>query len=272
MFRSATLAGIAGAVVAQMVVGFAEVEHRLLFVAIAVVSTLFSVGAEQLLRKRDLGKAAIKDDYEEGRLTQFRSAMRGALAPIAIFSADVATAKSSGLDSKDVILGRMSQAIVDAIVRIVGNQSEATLRSAYYAFGHDSNGDYLERKTFSGRSGSDPRQFFRAGTRDGNHLIKLTREDKIVFVPDVSESHVTPTNPGEYAAVIACSITAGERPFGILTVDSPDAGELTEDDKQLILVIARLFAAALAQSPTLPALSGYSAILEANERGEQDHG
>lgn len=180
-----------------------------------------------------------QDDYEESRLTQFRSAVLGAFNPVATLLSQIA---ASSPEKRQSLEGRICQAAVEAIPRVLGTGDSNRNRASFYRL---SNGE-LNYETHAGRNWNDPRPKFDRGTRSGKKVLGLVEALDAVLIPDIAEvPAVNPTVPNSYRCVISCSVFAGEHPLGMLTVDAPNVDELTTDDEMLMKVLARLLGAAL---------------------------
>lgn len=93
-----------------------------------------------------------------------------------------------------------------------------------------------------------PRRSFLAGTPRGDQALKLVLDDDVRFVDDVHEDAtflVDPDHPGEYRTYIACSVSSATVPFGMLTLDSSEAGDLTEADADTLHLVGALLGAIL---------------------------
>ena len=73
-----------------------------------------------------------------------------------------------------------------------------------------------------------------------------TRDARLV--ENVDRSGLAGWTPGasEYKTFICAAVFAGERVFGILTVDSLRVGDLTDDDLDLARIFAQLLGTGLA--------------------------
>ena len=204
-------------------------------VAFAVLAPLFAWFREL---KRDAQHAA-QQEYEKDRLDLFRTAVLGAFTPLATLLSQIAAARP---EERASLEGRVCQAVVDAIPRVLGSRDHDRNRATFYRL----SGDSLEYQSHAGRSWNHPRPKFEQGTRDGNKVLAMVRELGAVRIPDIdAEPAVRPTTKDSYKCVISCSVFAGKHPLGMLTVDAPDVDELTADDEMLMKVLARLLGAAL---------------------------
>jgi hypothetical protein len=165
--------------------------------------------------------------------------INGVFAPITSYLGELAATTSDAEVAH--VVGQVSQAVVDAAVTLTSPEA----RSAFYRL--DGDGLGLTRESWGGRS-MQPRPRFRAGTPDGDAVLDVVRQGDFVFVDDVLASPmVTPTAGSNYRSVIAVAVTAGPLSMGLLTVDSPQVGDLTENDVELMRVLANLLGAAQGQ-------------------------
>jgi GAF domain-containing protein len=94
-----------------------------------------------------------------------------------------------------------------------------------------------------GRAGS-PTSVFDEGTPNGDTALAMVLSSSNLICHDI---HTDPPlgwdseKRRDYATFISVSVVAGDTAFGMLTLDAPDAGGLTDDDLQML----RLFASAL---------------------------
>jgi hypothetical protein len=165
--------------------------------------------------------------------------LNGALAPITNYLGDMADQRTTG--GRATVAGQLSQAVVDAVVRLTADAS----RSAFYRLDDDWQG--LTREVWGGRA-SQPRGAFVAGTPDGDAVLDLVRAGDYVVVDDIAASPMVTPSPGAgYRTVVAVAVTAGSLPLGLLTVDAPRPGDLGPTDVELLRVLANLLGAGLAQ-------------------------
>jgi GAF domain len=164
--------------------------------------------------------------------------LNAALAPITDYLGGMADAADEA--TRQLIVGQLLQAVVDAAVRLTAPGA----RSTFYAL--DPSGASLTRVAYSGRPAL-PRAEFTLGTPDGNFVLDLVYRGDLIFVDDVDvHPLVTPSAPG-YGTVIAVAVTAGDHKLGMLTVDAPTQGDLTSNHVDLVRVLANLLGSGLAQ-------------------------
>jgi putative methionine-R-sulfoxide reductase with GAF domain len=206
-------------------------------------AVVFAVLAPTFAWFRELKKEAqhaAQQAYEEDRLVLFRTAVLGAFTPLATLLSQIAAARP---EERASLEGRVCQAAVDVIPRVLGSRDHNRNRATFYRLSDDGSLDY---QSHAGRSWSHPRPKFEHGTRAGNKVLAMVRELGAVRIPDIdADPALRPTTEGSYQCVISCSVFAGKHPLGMLSVDAPEADELTTDDEMLMKVLARLLGVAL---------------------------
>jgi len=90
-----------------------------------------------------------------------------------------------------------------------------------------------------------PRTTFRAGTPSGDAALKMVFNDDVLLVNDIREdpSFADRETKPTYESYIAASVSSGETPYGMLTLDAPHAGDLIENDAHTLHLIASQLAA-----------------------------
>lgn len=233
------IAAAVGAYVLSAQAGRASASDRARLLVLGAILTGLTIllgGVQQYRtqRRRRTAEQVAVDAAAELTLT-----LNGALAPITNYLGEMADASTEA--DRATVAGQLSQAVVDAVVRLTTDGS----RSAFYRLDEDWRG--LSREVWSGRS-MQPRAVFTAGTPDGDAVLSVVRAGDFVIVDDVVASPmVTPTAGAGYATVIAVAVTAGSRPLGLLTVDATSTGDLVESDVEVVRVLANLLGAGLAQ-------------------------
>jgi len=120
-----------------------------------------------------------------------------------------------------------------------------------------------------GRSKS-ARAEFRQGAEAGDAAIDMVRKGESLFVADVETDAPAGFNPAErgpYKTFIAVPVKAKSKPLGMLTLDCPNAGDLREEDVDLLRVFAWVVGAALIMGERMSA--GRATIVS---RGRGDRG
>lgn len=240
LILGAVAAGV-GAYLVNSALAAAGSRRRMLLVVggtLTALTILFGA-AQQYRTSRRLKTAEEVAVEAEEELTL---TLNAALAPITDYLASMADTRD--VAGRQVIVGQLLQAVVDAAVRLTAPGA----RSGFYALEPlDRGPPSLHRVAYAGRA-TQPRLAFHLGTPDGDFVLDLVDRGDLVFIDDV-EAHalVTPSAPG-YRTVIAVAVTAGARRLGMLTVDAPEPGDLTSTHVELIRVLANLLGSGLAQA------------------------
>jgi hypothetical protein len=88
---------------------------------------------------------------------------------------------------------------------------------------------------------------FEPGTPAARAIVRLITSGEFVYIPDARAKPALRPSPGSnYRSVIAFSVRSDNRPFGMLTVDSPRVDAFSEQDIATVRVLAKLVAAARA--------------------------
>lgn len=92
-----------------------------------------------------------------------------------------------------------------------------------------------------------PRGDFVETSDRGRAVLDLVAAKKTRLVPDTSAEYVQGFDPdgADYEAFICAPVVAGSQIFGILTLDSPAAKSLDDNDKREVQLVAMLLAAGL---------------------------
>lgn len=239
--RSIGLTGLAiiagaGAYLSASVAGVSTGAGRrwlLLLGALLTAATLL------LQRRTDRGRRTAEQVALEAE-EALTLTLNAALAPLTAYLGELAVAADYA--DRAALAGQLSQGVVDAAVKLVGEGA----RSAYYQLDDDAGS--LSRVVWSGRA-TMPRERFRAGTSDGDFVLDLVVRRDLVFIDDVlTHPLVEPSVDSGYRTVIAVAVPAGQVPLGLLTVDAAQRGDLSPIDLELIRVLANLLGAGLAQT------------------------
>lgn len=238
LLNAAAVVSAAGAYLLSAEAGQARGAERTRLLILGAACAAAVVAAGVLKQLRDARRIRTAEQIAIEAEAALVTTLNGALAPITNYLGELASAP--GPAARDTIGGELRQAVVDATVRLTNPES----RSAFFLL--DPAGDRLVRQTYAGRS-TLPRAEFVAGTADGDSVLDLVLRGDLVFIEDVEvDPMVIPTTPGSYRTVIAVAVTAGPVKLGMLTVDAPDVGDLTEADLELVRVLANLLGSGLA--------------------------
>ncbi|MBB0997693.1 GAF domain-containing protein [Dietzia maris] len=99
-----------------------------------------------------------------------------------------------------------------------------------------------------GRTGSS-RSTFTEGTEAGDAALAMVDELGTYFCHDVDSDPPKGWNGSgkDYRTFISVTVAANDVPYGMLTLDSPDPGDLTEQDRRMLTVLAALLGVALSR-------------------------
>ncbi|GAA1687003.1 hypothetical protein GCM10009765_40660 [Fodinicola feengrottensis] len=236
-----TIVGVgaaAGAFVIGIQAGAAQGIRQLLLIAAGSALTGLGIvlAAVESFRRERAKRSA--EQVAQAAEESLMLTLNGAMAPITSYLGELAVTRDKS--TRRLLVGQVLQAAVDAAVRL----TTPNARSTYYEY--DPAHNVLNRVVWGGRS-SMPRAQFVTGTADGDLVIGLVRSGEMVFIRDIeAETSVLPRTDG-YRTLIAVTVTAGSQRLGLLTVDSPVPGDLTEIDKELVRVLGNLLAGGIAQ-------------------------
>ncbi len=177
----------------------------------------------------------------EARLT---IALRARLSPVLYCLGKIAAASSSTVEA--TLIGSLTQAIVSAAIE--HRNPEETRRSVFFTV----KGDLMECVSYAGYEGQEDagRTVFRNSQDDpvGQHMFRLLREREALLIRDANAADLPVKFPGRrsYQTIIAIAVMAGESPYGILTLDAPQADSLGQPDLEIMKTLASLLGVGLA--------------------------
>lgn len=103
-----------------------------------------------------------------------------------------------------------------------------------------------QNNLWSGRN-VPPVTTFKESDIRGKELLQLLDEGTSQFVHDVDQLPASlKPDSDTYKTYITCAVTAGDKSFGLLTVDCLKPGDLHHDDVTMVEVFARMLGVALA--------------------------
>lgn len=242
----AIVAGAVGALayLAQIIVGFAmPMWTRWTLAGVGTLLLFFSIAQPnwQVSREVRARKAALATANEA--VAAYDIKVHKLLVPYSrLLAKIVAEADPS---ERRILQEKMKQVAVDcALDHMQGTEP----RSCFYTYHHSA--DLMKRKlildgTWRGRN-TGPRNEFVAGDDAGNEALRVLDARETKFVRDTDDD----PPPGwkrdrDYRTYIQVAVVSGSTPFGLLTVDAVNAGDLTELDQRLIELIALLLGCAL---------------------------
>lgn len=183
------------------------------------------------------------DDHVVHRLAAYKIAIVDMLIPLALAVTDVLT--TTGAAARREARQSLRQLTVGFAAERVG---PGRSRSCFYAL-ETSPGTgerTLRLRAWHGRH-TPPRPRFDPSDPQEAQAFALVDSLDSMLVPDVQETYLPGwTGVAEYRTFIAVTVSAGETPLGLLTLDSLHPGDLSQEDLDLVRLFAQLLAAGLA--------------------------
>jgi hypothetical protein len=139
--------------------------------------------------------------------------------------------------------GSMIQATMNFAAVTLGDGLRT--RACYYRF-EPGPPRRLSTRQYAGRQ-DEPRREFVEGEPAGDYVFRCFKDRRAILHPHDTAGDRPPMHPGSgYHTFISAPVTSGDTLFGMLSVDSTRVGDLTQQDKIFITVIAQLLGSALA--------------------------
>jgi hypothetical protein len=170
-------------------------------------------------------------------------ALRAGLSPVLYCLGKIAS--SSGTQVAP-LLGSLTQAIVSAAIE--HRHPAESRRSIFFAV----NGGLMECVSYAGYEGQQDaaRTVFANIPEDpvGQYMFRLLGEREAVLIPNVDAAELPVKFPSRrsYQTIIATAVMAGESPYGVLTLDAPQADSLGQPDLEIMKTLANLLGVGLA--------------------------
>ncbi|MBA2552173.1 MAG: GAF domain-containing protein [Geodermatophilaceae bacterium] len=211
-------------------VGTTEGTAQTVWVAVQVVSAVaaFAVPTAERVRRDRRRRAA--EALELSARTELRLAMNDALDPVVRQIGRIATAAVG--PERDALREQAIPFVLTAATQVIGPDRT---RACWFVL--ESGPPRLLQPVASvGRAGP-PRTEFVTGTPRGDAALAMIERDEQYFCRDVDEEPPlgwVSSGSHEYRTFVAVPVTAGNTAFGMLTIDAPNAGDLTGDDAGLL--------------------------------------
>lgn len=139
--------------------------------------------------------------------------------------------------------GSMIQATMNFAAVTLGDGLRT--RACYYRF-EPGPPRRLCTRQYAGRH-DEPRREFVEGEPAGDYVFRCFKDRRAVLHPQDTAGDPPPVHPNAgYRTFISAPVTSGETLFGMLSVDSPEVGGLTQQDKIFVTIIAQILGSALA--------------------------
>jgi GAF domain-containing protein len=215
---------------------------RVVLVVAGTLSALlaFALPARQLAAERRTRDAA--EQLASEALTIYKLKVHDMLIPLALRVGE-AVAAVRAAERRDTQAALRQMAVAFAAENVGSERS----RACYYQLAGSAPRRHVDLRNWHGRH-KVPRPRFTEDSPRGALVMKIIteRDARLVENVDTAELPGWSPNASEYRTFICAAVSAGPRVFGILTVDSLQPGDLTEDDLDLVRLFAHLLATGLA--------------------------
>jgi GAF domain len=239
-FTVAKIVLVAGA----SVLGYLAGEGSRLGFALGAAACLVVVGLVEGLdtairddeqREAERHQAEARQDREDA-VTEYGQLVNYTLTPVADVIARMLVTSDRQL--RRTLFASVYTLAVEALCELL---APAATRAAYYELV-----DGVVVRVFA-NGPTTQRSRFEPGTASARAILRLINSGDFVYVPDARENSAVKPSPGSaYRSVIAFSVRTDDRPFGMLTVDSPQVDAFSEKDISTVRVLAKLVASARA--------------------------
>ena len=197
-----------------------------------VLGILFTVVSVSLTISIDWWRRRM-DEAQTYETSQLSIAISDAIQPMADWVAAMPTQPL--VKRKNTLTKVMGRACTGAILLF---QEVTNIRVVIYRLNEDR--DTLVVDQHHGRA-KKPGSFKKGDLGRGDAAFEMLTSGEPLFEPDAP--------PGRsYRTFIAAPIAADGRGYGMLTIDAPNVGDLSESDMSLVVVLATLLAIAFAEA------------------------
>ncbi|MFV8128875.1 hypothetical protein [Streptomyces syringium] len=202
--------------------------------ALTILFTLLAAGASGFVWLACVGLAllsAMVAPYIAERLRKRNLRIEGIKSEAAISAVVDHMGTLVGADPSDVpkILGQ----IHDRLITHLANSASSKARSAFYSLG----GGRLRREVVHGSA--NPPEYF--DSKNEQALLNVLNQGEIVYIPDNRHTNGTLkfSLGDDYQAAVVAPVRAGNQPQGVLIIDAPKAGALSQEKvrKSYVLVL-----------------------------------
>ncbi len=204
-------------------------------VLVALVEGLDTAIRDDEQRDAERRQAQARQDREDA-VTEYGQLINYTLTPIADVVARMLVTPDRQV--RKTLFASVYTLAVEALCDLL---APAATRAAYYELA-----DGVVIRVFA-NGPTTQRSRFEPGSGAAKAILRLINSGDFVYVPDARHSPVVKPSPGSsYRSVIAFSVRTDDRPFGMLTVDSPEVDAFSEKDISTVRVLAKLVASARA--------------------------
>jgi hypothetical protein len=190
-------------------------------------------------RRRQSAESATEN--AESDIASYRAIINRVLLPIVGRLDKVINSPKSG--ARDELKDEMLNVVLESIAENLGGRDRTRTCYFKYSYGPPRR---LVRHAYRGRD-DQPREQFVEGTPDGDYVCRLLTNRRVALYPDDHEQDKPPIRPGtEYKTFITATVASRDVICGMLGVDSTDVGDLTEQDRKFVAIVAQILGTALA--------------------------
>lgn len=196
--------------------------------------------AEDLAEEAESRLSVTLDDALEPIATRLaRLAALAAAGPGADTGADTEAVRARAALATEIKL-----AVLTTAANLIGG---GRVRASLYRLTLD---ETLEPDSYTGR-GHPPVTVFTRASASGRFALDLVAAGGSYFCRDVAVGAPPGWTPtvSEYRTFLSVAVGAGQRRYGMLSLDAPDVDDLCEQDADLARVLAALLAASLPWAP-----------------------
>ena len=246
----AGLALTALAVVSAALLGFTHGVARVLWLVVGAAATLVLFAANRAHDAERAARDAEVEELAESVRVKEHGAMASAVVPLLRLVNQVHEEPDPG--ERASLRRQAVTGVLNSCTAVCGPLGE--VRACWYALDVHADGTVrgLRFVEYAGRA-DEPRVRFDASTATGRQVVDSLLADEQVFVADLRVTRPPAWDPadeasGHYVSFLAVPVRGEHQVHGMLTIDARHGGVLSaERDEPLIMLLARVLAAALAE-------------------------
>lgn len=238
------------AVGSAALLGFTDGAVRVVWLVVAVAASSVLFAANRAHEAQRSARETEVEELAESVRVKEHVAIASSVVPLLRLVNQIHEEPDPG--ERGALRGQAVTGVLNACVAACGPVGE--VRACWYALDVDPEGTArgLRYLGYAGRA-DEPRVRFDTETVTGRRVLASLLADERVFIADVHATRPPGWSAHEvaserYAAFLAVPVRGERQVHGMLTIDSRHAGVLVaERDEPLVLVLARVLAAALAE-------------------------
>jgi putative methionine-R-sulfoxide reductase with GAF domain len=224
------------------------------YISLAAIAATFGTALLGMMKDRKSARAAagaqreIEEAIATSESTKVRETRTITQAVTAITVQLGIIAAAADAESRRAAVQVLISRVVDLAQSQCGRFSGVTCvtRSSLYRLSPDR--QKLERNNYEGRHGDAPRTEFDANrSAFEKAVVDLATSERVLLVEDLDEKPHMTDRPSGYKSFISVPVRAGNRAYGMLSVDSNVTRSLTEIDSGYMIFLAGALSAGLAQ-------------------------